>query len=190
MLFTFYATINYYDDIDKYRAERDVLKQFFDDYNKNPEPYDAALEHYTAYNNYKSALDMLKRGANVDESQLEYVPEYVDSLGNKYPNGKAVPDSFLLENLRSRKTENTSRYPEFINNVLSRAENKMRLYEIQGAKEAPVYEYQQMLYKQYKKLADISLPVKYTYGWGTFLHLIEFQYLYRLHNLSADSIYK
>ena len=34
----FYATINYYDDIDKYRAERDVLKQFFDDYNKNPEP--------------------------------------------------------------------------------------------------------------------------------------------------------
>lgn len=165
----FYATINYYDDIDKYRAERDVLKQFFDDYNKNPEPYDAALEHYTAYNNYKSALDMLKRGANVDESQLEYVPEYVDSLGYKYPNGKAVPDSFLLENLRSRKTENTSRYPEFINNVLSRAENKMRLYEIQGAKEAPVYEYQQMLYKQYKKLADnISLPVKYTYGWGTF----------------------
>lgn len=159
----------YTDDIEEYRAEQDVLARFFDDYNKNPQPYDAALEHYNAYNNYIIALQKKKNGIEVDESQLEYVPEYVDSLGYKYSNGKAVPDSLLLQHLSSIKYYNTIKYPEYLDYVLSRAENTMRLYEIQGAKEAPVYEYQQMLYKQYKKLADnISLPVKYTYGWGTF----------------------
>ncbi|HOQ14528.1 MAG TPA: hypothetical protein PKZ58_05545, partial [Bacillota bacterium] len=159
----------YTDDIEEYRAEQDVLARFFDDYNKNPQPYDAALEHYNAYNNYITALQMKKNGIEVDESQLEYVPEYVDSLGYKYSNGKAVPDSLLLQHLSSIKYYNTIKYPEYLDYVLSRAENTMRLYEARGAKEAPVYEYQQMLYKQYKKLADnISLPVKYTYGWGTF----------------------